>query len=828
MKGNRILERFGGEETGISSDMERVMSMVERNCDLLGCPVITPDVLFLSIMDVYEGLDLILVNPTEGEENSPEGVAFEIPEGLRGSEFQLTYLEIAAHVQLMSGRFRRKKKELKKAPSSRERKIPEDLYPFIDIVVAQRDFGRNPSVNKDEWWLDRTSGPKRRKRGASLVPPPFSSSLTEESRGMDPIVGREDVIERVLVILGRYRKNNPLLVGEPGVGKTALLYGVAQKISAGAVPSGLRGRDLLLLDFARLLAGTQYRGDFETRMLQLLDGVKVSRSILAIDEIHSVMNGGVGADGSPDASSMLKPPLSSGEIQCIGVTTATEYKEKFEKDPAFARRFQTVEVGEPSVEEAIDILFGARPSYEVHHKVEYSSEAITAAVELSSRYITAQFLPDKAFDMIDEAGSYATMEQSPRELSLNEAIRKLTSLRNREKRSSERYRRLDDSLLLVKFRYRALLLVNESSEEIKSVGEGEIAKVVSGIAKVPAAKLTSSELDKLQGLEEILSGKVIGQERAVRAVANAVKRSKVGLRNPTKPAASFLFSGPTGVGKTELCKVLSDYVFDGPVERFDMSEYMSAADVSKLLGSAPGYVGYGEGGALTEAVRGRPYCLLLFDEIEKAHPLIFDIMLQLLDDGRLTDSRGRLVEFKNTIVILTSNIGSQSVSEASSSVGGSADFFDERDLLEGNSGNEDTSRYESLKSIVFGELSGFFRPEFLNRLDEIVVFRSLDREDVRSICDIAIGSFTRRALDSQGIEVEVTKPLREMVLSQGYDPALGARPLNRAVTSLLEDSLSESMVGGRLCSGDKSIMDLGMDGKPIVRLFLENVPPRPW
>jgi ATP-dependent Clp protease ATP-binding subunit ClpC len=611
---------------------------------------------------------------------------------------------------------------------------------------------------------------------------------------LEPMVGREKEMDRIVQVLGRRQKNNPVIVGPSGVGKTAIAEGVAQRIVSFEVPKVMMEKRIMAVDVGTVMAGTQLRGEFEERIVGIIAEVVLAGSILMIDEIHGLLSSG--DEGAMDASGVLRPALSRGAFQCIGTTTTEEYKGVFEADPGLARRFQMIEISEPSQEDCLEILFGLRGRYEDYHGVYFTDEALSSAVCLAMRYVPSKYLPDKAIDLIDEAGALVSTGVSSKEMvSIREEMRKLTLSYNRTRNSVIRGR-LEGQIVNLRVKYRYLSQQSSNRDLSRCVGADEIADIVSKLVGVPVARMTESDLETMAELEGVLRESVIGQDPAVKAVASAVKRSRTGLKDPGRPTASFIFSGPTGVGKTELCKVLSKCVFSADVVRFDMSEYMSPSDVSKMLGSAPGYVGYGKGGLLTEAVRTRPYSLLLFDEIEKAHVEIFDIMLQLLDDGRLTDSLGRLVDFKNTIVILTTNVGSQVVA------GGS---------LESSGDNA----YDRLKTLVMAELEKVFRPEFLNRLDDVIVFRRLDRENVRSISEIMIREFADR-VSSLGMGLLLTGEFEKLLLSEGYDPVYGARPLRRAVTKLLEGELSEAIVRGDVAAGDIAIMDVNSEGKVIV------------
>jgi ATP-dependent Clp protease ATP-binding subunit ClpC len=632
----------------------------------------------------------------------------------------------------------------------------------------------------------------------------FGKNLTKMAQEgkLDPVVGREKEIERTVQVLGRRTKNNPVLVGEPGVGKTAIAEGLAQRIVNQDVPDILQGKQVISLDMGSVVAGTRFRGDFEERLKKIMEEVRSSGNIiLVIDEIHTLVGAG-GVEGGMDAANILKPALARGELQCLGATTLDEYRQHIERDAALERRFQPIKVGEPSVEETIQILTGLRSIYEQHHRVTISDDALIAAATLSDRYISDRFLPDKAIDLIDEAGSRVRLRNSQHSTS-RELKRELLQV-NKQKEESVRLQDFDkagtlrDKELEIEGQLQA-----ESNDYVNNliVDEEDIAQIVASWTGVPVNKLTESESEMLLHLEDTLHQRLIGQEQAVNAVSKAIRRARVGLKNPDRPIASFIFSGPTGVGKTELAKSLAAYFFgaEDAMIRLDMSEYMERHTVSKLIGSPPGYVGYDEGGQLTEAVRRKPYTVVLFDEIEKAHPDVFNMLLQLLDDGHLTDAKGRKVDFKNTLIILTSNIGSKVIEKG----GGGLGFqFD----------NAAEASYNRIKTLVNEELKAFFRPEFLNRLDDIIVFTQLNKEEVKQISDIMLKEVGNR-LKEKGIDLEVTERFKDRVVQEGYDPSYGARPLRRAIMRLLEDSLVESMLRGEVGDGDSVVVDVDDDGQ---------------
>merc|ERR1711965_966069 len=669
----------------------------------------------------------------------------------------------------------------------------------------------------------------------------FGTNLTKlasESK-LDPVVGRHAEIDRVVQILGRRTKNNPVLIGEPGVGKTAIAEGLAQRIQLGEIPDILEDKRVLTLDIGLLVAGTKYRGEFEERLKKIMEEIKSAGNvILVIDEVHTLIGAGA-AEGAIDAANILKPALARGELQCIGATTLDEYRKHIERDAALERRFQPVTVGEPSIDETIEILRGLRERYEQHHRLKITDDALVAAATLGDRYISDRFLPDKAIDLIDEAGSRVRLMNSKlppeakevdKELRVvqkdkEDAVRdqdfaKAGELREKEVELREKIRAL---LQNSRSTAEATSAEGDPSEAVSSTGsvatisavidttpmvnEEDIAHIVASWTGVPVQKLTESESVKLLNMEETLHQRLIGQDEAVKAVSKAIRRARVGLKNPNRPIASFIFSGPTGVGKTELTKALASYFFgsEESMIRLDMSEYMERHTVSKLIGSPPGYVGFNEGGQLTEAVRRRPYTVVLFDEIEKAHPDVFNLLLQLLEDGRRTDSKGRTVDFKNTLIIMTSNIGSKVIEKG----GGGLGFEFSGDE------NAEENQYNRIKSLVNEELKQYFRPEFLNRLDEIIVFRQLNREEVKEIAEIMLREVFNR-IGEKGITLSVSNAFKERLVEEGYNPAYGARPLRRAVMRLLEDSLAEEVLSGRIKDGDSAEVDVE-DGKVVVK-----------
>ena len=647
----------------------------------------------------------------------------------------------------------------------------------------------------------------------------FGSSLTQMAKegNLDPVVGRQKEIERVIQILGRRTKNNPVLIGEPGVGKTAIAEGLAQRIINRDVPSILEEKLVITLDVGLLVAGTKYRGEFEERLKRIMDEIRSADNIiLVIDEVHTLIGAGA-AEGAIDAANLLKPALARGELQCIGATTIDEYRKHIEKDPALERRFQPVMVGEPSVEETVEILFGLRDRYEQHHQLKISDSALQAAATYANQYISDRFLPDKAIDLIDEAGSRVRLLNSqlpPAARDLDKELRavlktKDEAIRAQKYEKAEKYRSRE---LEIKAQIAAIAQNKDNNSNLNIedpvVTEEDIAQIVAAWTGIPVTKLTKSESEKLLHMEDTLHSRIIGQEEAVVAVSRAIRRARVGLKNPNRPIASFIFSGPTGVGKTELTKALASYFFgsEEAMIRLDMSEYMERHTVSKIIGSPPGYVGYSEGGFLTEAVRKRPYTVILFDEIEKAHPDIFNLLLQILEDGRLTDAKGRTVDFKNTLMIMTSNIGSKVIEKGG---GGGIGF----DFAE----NQLESQYVKIKSLVNEELKQYFRPEFLNRLDEIIVFRQLTKDEVRDIAELMLKEVFGR-ISERGIQIDVTDRFKTRLVDEGYNPSYGARPLRRAVMRLLEDSLAEEVLTEKIKEGDTAVVDVDESGKVIVLL----------
>ncbi len=639
----------------------------------------------------------------------------------------------------------------------------------------------------------------------------YGRDLTAAARAgeLDPVIGRSEEIERIIQILSRRTKNNPVLIGEPGVGKSAVAEGLAQKIAEGNVPELLRGKRIVSLDLAGMLAGAKYRGEFEERMKNVMDELKRDRSIiLFIDELHTLIGAGA-AEGAIDAANILKPALARGEIQCIGATTIDEYRKHIEKDAALERRFQPVQVGEPSKEEAVAILKGLRDRYEAHHKVRITDEAIEAAVQLSDRYITDRYLPDKAIDLIDEAASRVRIRSYTTPPDMKELEAKIQQL-NKEKEEAiahqnfERAAQIRDEERAIRADMEAQRKAWEDrrSTAQRQVGAEEVAQIVASWTHIPVTQLTQDESDRLLHLEETLHQRVVGQDEAVSAVSRAIRRARAGLKDVHRPIGSFLFLGPTGVGKTELCKALAEAMFgdESALVRIDMSEYMEKFSVSRMIGSPPGYVGHDEGGQLTEAVRRKPYSVVLFDEIEKAHPDVFNILLQVLDDGRLTDSTGRTVDFRNTICVMTSNVGAADVEKNSRALGFSST----------GKGEMSARSYERMKESMLEELKRTFRPEFLNRVDELIVFHPLDEENILRIAGLMVGSVAQR-LKERGIALSWDDNVLQYLAKEGFDPTYGARPLRRAIQRMVEDDLSEEILSGRIKLGDTVRMGLAED-----------------
>lgn len=646
-------------------------------------------------------------------------------------------------------------------------------------------------------------------KGSDLLVDQYSRDLTAmaERGELDPVIGRMSEIQRVIQILSRRTKNNPCLIGEPGVGKTAVAEGLAQQIITGNIPDTIRDKRVLSLDISGMVAGSKYRGEFEERIKKVIKEVSESKSIiLFIDEIHTIIGAG-GAEGALDAANILKPSLARGELQVIGATTVDEYRKHIEKDAALERRFQPVMVEEPSEEEALEIMKGLRPVYEQHHHVTITDEALAACVHLSARYINDRFLPDKAIDLVDEASSKTRLSTYTSNPELNEIKEKLAVLEAEKEQAikEEAYERASEIKKQQKVLNDRMLVINSEAEQKRNDGnltvdENVIADVVSNWTRIPVRKLEEEESDRLRKLEDTLHKRVIGQNEAVTAVSKAIRRGRVGLKDPKRPIGSFLFLGPTGVGKTELSKALAEAMFgrEEAMIRVDMSEYMEKHSVSKLIGSPPGYVGYDEGGQLSEKIRRNPYSVLLFDEIEKAHPDVFNILLQVLDDGHITDSRGRKVDFKNTIIIMTSNAGAASII-APKKLGFTAVDDAESD-------------YKRMKDGVMDEMRRIFKPEFLNRIDETIVFHPLEKEEVKQIADIMLADIIKRIREQLGITLTIGEDVRDHLADAGYDPKYGARPLRRAIQNEVEDQLAENYLTGLMKKGENLSLVM-KDGK---------------
>lgn len=675
---------------------------------------------------------------------------------------------------------------------------------YVDIMTS---IGQDVGTAKNEYM-----SAKGKTKGKSQTPTldQYSRNLTElaQEGKLDPVIGREEEIQRVIQILSRRTKNNPCLVGEPGVGKTAIAEGLARRIIEGNIPDTIKDKRLLTLDLSGMVAGSKYRGEFEERIKKVISEVINDGNVLLfIDEIHTIIGAG-GAEGAIDASNILKPSLARGEIQLIGATTREEYRKYIEKDAALERRFQPVNVEEPTEEEAVLILKGLRSSYEEHHKVTINDEAIEAAVKMSARYINDRYLPDKAIDLIDEASSklrLSTYVSSPKIKELeNENVRleeeKEEAIKREafEEAGEIKKKQLKNAGKITQLREKE---EKEKAQQVLVVGEDEIADIIASWTKIPVKQLAEEETDRLRRLEGILHERVVGQSEAVSAIAKAIRRGRVGLKDPSRPIGSFLFLGPTGVGKTELSKALAEAMFgsENSMIRVDMSEYMEKHSVSKLIGSPPGYVGYDEGGQLSEKVRRNPYSVILFDEIEKAHPDVFNILLQVLDDGHITDAQGRKVSFKNAVIIMTSNAGAQRIIEPKN-LGFSNNVDQEAD-------------YKKMKDGVMEEVKRLFKPEFINRIDEIIVFHSLTKDHIREIVSIMLKGINKRTKAQMNIVLKPTPGVLDFIVTEGYDPKYGARPLRRAIQTNIEDKLAEEVLEGNIHSGDT--VSIRMKGKEI-------------
>lgn len=679
----------------------------------------------------------------------------------------------------------------------------QKLYAEVRIAM-----GADQVQIKEE--LEQMKPSKDKKGTATPTLDQYSRDLTEMARAgqLDPVVGRDHEMNRILRILSRRTKNNPCLIGEPGVGKTAIAEGLAQKIVNGEVPDQMKGKRVVVLDLSGMVAGSKYRGEFEERIKNVVREVSANKNILLfIDEIHTIIGAG-GAEGALDASNILKPSLSRGEIQLIGATTIEEYRKYIEKDAALERRFQPVMVEEPTPEETLEILKGLRPYYEKHHGVQIEDEALQAAVSMSVRYINDRFLPDKAIDLIDEAASKVQLSGFTGKSRQPECERELAEVMRRKEEAVKagdmdlaRELHREQAKLEEKCRAEKERAGKSRKKQNRSVTEEAVADIVSGWTKIPVSQLQEEETKRLARLESVLHKRVVGQEEAVAAVAKAIKRGRVGLKDPNRPIGSFLFLGPTGVGKTELSKALAEAVFgtEQAMIRVDMSEYMEKHSVSKLIGSPPGYVGYEEGGQLSEKVRRNPYSVLLFDEIEKAHPDVFNILLQVLDDGHITDAQGRKVDFKQTCIIMTSNAGAQAIIEPK--------------RLGFNSGSDEKRDYEYMKSGVMEEVKRIFRPEFLNRIDDIIVFHALTKENIRQIVTILLKNLQKRCQEQMNITLKIRTSVKDYLAEEGYDSKYGARPLKRAIQSKIEDAMAEEILMGHIKAGDT--VSVGMYKKDV-------------
>ena len=676
---------------------------------------------------------------------------------------------------------------------------------YVEILVA---MGEDGSLYKEEFQNGKPIKKKSKLETPTLNQ--YSRDLTELARSgqLDPVIGREKEIARVVQILSRRGKNNPCLIGEPGVGKTAIAEGLASRMIAGTLPDSVKDKRLVTLDLSGVVAGSKYRGEFEERIKKILSEVKEAGNILLfIDEIHTIIGAG-GAEGAIDASNILKPSLARGEIQLIGATTIEEYRKYVEKDAALERRFQPVMVDEPSIEETIEILKGLRLEYENHHNVEITDEGIEAAVKMSDRYINDRFLPDKAIDIIDEASSKLRLSGAKIPDSLGEIeehVKELEEFKEEliksgdfEKAAEISEKQKAEKLKLDKMKGK---LSKSLRDKRLVVGENEVAGIVSDWTKIPVKKLAEEETERLRRLETLLHKRVIGQEDAVSAVARAIKRGRVGLKDPNRPIGSFLFLGPTGVGKTELSKALAEALFgdEQSMIRVDMSEYMEKHSVSKMIGSPPGYVGYDEGGQLSEKVRRNPYSVILFDEVEKAHPDVFNVLLQVLDDGHITDSQGRKVSFKNAVIIMTSNIGARAIISPKKLGFGTID--------------DDKKNYEAMKNNVMDEVKQTFKPEFLNRIDETIVFHSLSKEHVKKVVTIMLKSLVNRCKSQMNLDLVVRDSVKKFIAESGYDEKYGARPLRRAIQNNIEDKLAEEILKGTIKNGDT--VAVGMKNKQV-------------
>lgn len=676
---------------------------------------------------------------------------------------------------------------------------------------ASSGYNNNPY---QEFQVNPSASFQAKKKSRSKTPTldSFSRDLTQDAGEgrLDPVIGREKEIERVVQILSRRTKNNPVLIGDPGVGKTAIVEGLAQRINENHVPEILSNKRVVALDLSTMIAGTKYRGEFEDRLTKIVNEIRNAGDVIIfIDELHTIVGAGA-AEGAIDAANILKPSLARGEFQCVGATTLNEYRKHIEKDAALERRFQPIVVDEPSEEESIEILKGLRDRYEAHHGVKIKDEAIIAAVKLSTRYISDRYLPDKAIDLIDEASSRVRLANYilPEDLKEKQKQMEEISKEKEEAINAQEYEKAakfrdEEQRLRDEFENEHKEWVNKRRLQVGSVGEEEIAAIVSSWTGVPVSKLATEESERLVHLEEVLHQRVIGQEEAVQAVARAVRRARAGLKNPQRPIGSFVFLGPTGVGKTELARALAEAMFgsEEAVIRLDMSEYMEKHAVSRMIGSPPGYVGYDEGGQLTEKIRRKPYSVILLDEIEKAHPDVFNILLQILEDGRLTDGQGRTVDFRNSIVIMTSNVGAESIKNTKK--------------VGFTSAVDEAENYSRMKERVMEQLKHTFRPELMNRIDEIIVFSSLNETELQQIIDLLLRDLAKR-VEENGYHLEINAAARKVILKEGYEPDYGARPLKRAIQKLVEDRVSEEILKKTVEPGDKIVVD-AQDGAIVIR-----------
>lgn len=669
---------------------------------------------------------------------------------------------------------------------------------YVDTLAA---MGQEINLYREDFQNGKLV--KKKEKEATPTLNQYSRDLTmlAKEQKLDPVVSRENEIKRMVQILSRRTKNNPCLIGEPGVGKTAIVEGLARRIVAGTVPDSIKGKRVVVLDLASMVAGSKYRGEFEERIKKVIKEVVADGNILLfLDEIHTIIGAG-GAEGALDASNILKPSLARGELQIIGATTINEYRKHIEKDPALERRFQPIVVEEPEEEEAVEILKGVRRNYEKHHGVEITDEAIEAAVKMSSRYINDRFLPDKAIDLIDEAAAKLKLGGVKKIPGLEELEKRVEQLNDREEEAlcmedfataselKKEKEEAEDQLLKLRKK-------QERNRKIPAVTEAEIAEIVAMWTKIPVKKIAEEETEKLKRLEKILHGRVVGQEEAVKAISKAIKRGRVGLKDPNRPIGSFLFLGPTGVGKTELSKALAEAVFgsEDAIIRVDMSEYMEKHSVSKMIGSPPGYVGYEEGGQLSEKVRRNPYSVVLFDEIEKAHPDVFNILLQVLDDGHITDAQGRKISFKNTIIIMTSNAGAQAIISPKK--------------LGFTAADDEKVNYENMKQNVMEEVKRIFKPEFINRIDEIIVFHALNKDHMREIVTLLSKKLVDRCKEQMNIELIIRDSVKKFIVEKGSDDKYGARPLRRAVQTYIEDAMAEEVLNGKINSGDSVVVSM--------------------